>query len=158
MDSLPDDSPQQDRIEFIHVSMGLTILLFTIARIVVRLTNPAPALPSTIAPWERLLSGISHFAFYVLMLALPFTGWVLKSFPPPPISFWGWFNWPKLPYFPDIPEAQGRQMFGQVADIHGEVLVTAMLVLLALHVLGALKHQFDGSPVLWRMLPFMRKQ
>jgi cytochrome b561 len=158
MGSLLEDSPEQDSFEIIHVSLGLTILLFTVARIAVRLTNLPPALPSGIAPWERMLSGVAHFGFYALMLALPCTGWALKSFFPTPIHWWGVVEWPQLPYFGGLSPAQGRPLYNQIETLHGEVLVTAALVLLALHVLGALKHQFDGSPVLWRMLPFMRKR
>ncbi len=157
MGSLPEDSPAQEFVEGIHVSMGLTILLFTLARIVVRLTNPPPALPGGLARWERLLARVSHSAFYVLMLALPFTGWALKSFFPRPLYWWG-VQWPQLPIMGGLPPEQGRTLYEQLEIIHGDVLALAMVMLLALHVGGAVKHQFDGSPVLWRMLPFLRKR
>jgi cytochrome b561 len=108
------------------------------------------------AGWERVLAGVSHFAFYVLMLALPFTGWALKSFFPRPIHWWG-VQWPQLSFMGGMPPEQGRPLYERIENIHGDVLVLAMVVLLALHVGGALKHQFDGSPVMWRMLPFLRK-
>jgi cytochrome b561 len=92
------------------------------------------------------------------MLALPFTGWALKSFFPRPIQLWSVVEWPQLPYFGGLTPDQGRPLYGQLEDFHGDVLAMGMVVLLTLHVAGALKHQFDGSPVLWRMLPFLRKR
>jgi cytochrome b561 len=50
MGSLPEDSPAQGYVEQVHISVGLTILLFTMARIVVRLANPPSALPPGLAP------------------------------------------------------------------------------------------------------------
>jgi len=43
-------------------------------------------------------------------------------------------------------------------DTHTDYLVWLALANLALHVAGALKHQFDGNPVLWRMAPFFRRR
>jgi hypothetical protein len=38
-----------------------------------------------------------------------------------------------------------------LSHIHVYILIWIVLINLALHVAGALKHQFDGHPVLWRM-------
>jgi cytochrome b561 len=78
-EALPDHSPAQAAVQAIHVSLGLTILLLVLVRIGVRLTHPAPPPPSDLAAWERILAQASHILFYVLMLALPLTGWALVS-------------------------------------------------------------------------------
>ncbi|MGA0600124.1 cytochrome b [Caulobacter sp. KR2-114] len=148
---LPDHTPAQEGVESIHISLGLTILLLVLARIAVRLFNPPPPPPPGLARWERLLAGAAHLLFYALMLALPLTGWALVSMGARPISFWG-LPWPHLPGV--------AQMFGspvprpvrhEVSHIHVYILIWVILLNLALHVAGALKHQFDGHPVLWRM-------
>ena len=149
---LPDHSAAQDDIETLHISIGLTTLLFILARIGVRLANRPPPLPSSLAPWERALARFTHVTFYVLMLALPLTGWALVSAKPDAIGFWG-LGWPKLPGLGFLIGAGHRAARHTLQDVHTDYLVWLALANLALHVGGALKHQFDGHPVLWRMLP-----
>ena len=152
-EALPDHSPLQTQIEAIHISLGLTILLLVLVRIAVRLIHPAPPAPAALAAWERVLARASHVLFYLLMLALPLTGWALVSLGTHPIHFWG-LPWPHLPGVGAVfgsptpkPVRQG------LAHIHVYILIWLVVINLALHVAGALKHQFDGHPVLWRMAP-----
>ncbi len=151
---LPDHSPQQKFLVGIHISVGLTLLLLVLVRIGVRLTHRPPPLPTGMPGWERFLSQAVHFVFYVLMLALPFTGWALASGGKNPISFWG-LPWPRLPgvaaLLPDKAAHESLQ------HLHVYVLIWVVVINLALHVAGALKHQFDGRPVLWRMVPFLKR-
>ncbi len=152
---VPDHSPAQDRIQTLHISIGLTTLLLILVRIGVRLFNPPPPLPAGLASWERLLAGASHLLFYLLMLALPLTGWALVSARHEPFAFWG-FYWPDLPGLGFMGGPGNRALRHQLQDIHTDYLVWIALANLFLHVAGALKHQFDGHPVLWRMAPFLK--
>jgi cytochrome b561 len=148
---LPDHSPAQAGILTAHISLGLTILLLVLVRIGVRLTHPAPPLPAAIPQWERLLARGSHVLFYLLMLAMPLTGWALVSLGPRPIKFWG-APWPHLPGVGLLlGSPPPRSVREELAHIHVYILIWIVLINLALHVAGALKHQFDGHPVLWRM-------
>jgi cytochrome b561 len=153
---LPDHSPEQASVRTIHISFGLTILLLVLVRILWRLTHPLPPLPAGLASWERVLARGSHVLFYVLLLALPLTGWAIVSLGNHPIFFWG-MPWPKLPglgaLFGSPPPHDVRE---EVAGIHTDILVWITIATLALHVAGALKHQFDRNPELWRMVPFMK--
>jgi cytochrome b561 len=150
---LPDHSPAQAGVETLHISVGLTILLLVLVRIGVRLTHPAPPLPTGMALWERVLSRASHILFYLLMLVLPLTGWALVSLGAHPIQFWG-LPWPHLPGVGAVLGSPApRPVREQLAHIHVYILIWIVLVNLALHVAGAMKHQFDGHPVLWRMTP-----
>jgi len=155
---LPDHSPAQANIESIHISLGLTILMLVLARIVVRLIYRPPPLPAGLAPWERYLAHTSHLVFYILMLAMPLTGWALVSMGNKPISFWG-LPWPHLPGVAMIFGASPpKPVRHELSHIHVYILIWIVLINLALHVAGALKHQFDGSPVLWRMTPLKPPQ
>lgn len=149
---LPDHTPPQETAEGIHISLGLTILLLVLARIVVRLLNPPPPEPAGLATWERWLAGAVHLLFYVLMLVLPLTGWALVSMGKGPISFWG-LPWPHLPGVAQLfgPPPIPRPVRHEVSHIHVFILIWIVVVSLVLHVAGALKHQFDGHPVIWRM-------
>ena len=150
---LPDHSKAQAAIETLHISLGLTTLLVIAARIALRITHPAPPMAAKLGLWERLLANLSHFTFYLLMLALPLTGWAMVSLKPAAIQFWG-LDWPRMPYLSFLMGPEQRPLRHTLQQIHTTILIYIILANLALHVLGALKHQFDGNPVLWRMLPF----
>jgi cytochrome b561 len=148
---LPDHSPSQAAVESIHISLGLTILVLVVARIALRLANPPPPLPANLPSWERTLAALSHVLFYLLMLALPLTGWALVSLGDRPIHIWG-VPWPHLPGLTAVFGSPApRAVRHELAHIHVYILIWIVLLNLALHVAGALKHQFDGKPVLWRM-------
>ena len=150
-EALPDHTPTQALVEGVHISLGLTILILVLARIVVRLARKPPPLPVGMPAWERILSGASHLLFYLLMLALPLTGWALVSLGARPISFWG-LPWPHLPGVGAVlGDPAPKALRHALSHVHVYILIWIVLLNLALHVAGALKHQFDGRPVLWRM-------
>ena len=147
---VPDHSPQQDQIQSIHISLGITILLLVLVRIAIRIARPPPPVPASIAGWERPLINITHSLFYVLLLVVPLTGWALVSAGTDPISLWG-LPWPRLPGIGFL--AHSKPLRHGLKSIHVYWLIWLVILNLALHVAGALRHQFDGHPVIWRMLP-----
>jgi cytochrome b561 len=147
---VPDHSPQQDQIQDWHVSLGLTILLLVVARIAIRLAVRPPPLRADTPGWERLAINLTHSLFYILLLVLPLTGWMLVSLETDPISWWG-ITWPHLPGLGFM--AHSKPLRHDLKSIHTYWLIWLVVLNLALHVAGALKHQFDGHPVLWRMWP-----
>lgn len=131
-----------------HKAWGMLILALTLARLAWRLTHRPPALASTLRPWERTLAKTTHALFYVLLIGLPLGGWLATSFLGRPIDFFGMFTIPTLP----VP--RNPQTGGAIFDAHATG-GTILLLLIALHILGALKHTFwDKDGNLWRMLPF----
>jgi cytochrome b561 len=148
---LQDHSPAQAQIRTLHISLGLSILLLVLVRIGVRLAHRPPPLPRGMAPWERVLARSSHILFYLLLLILPLTGWTLVSLGSSPIKFWG-LPWPHLPgvgvvFGSPAPKAVRHAL----SHLHVYTLIWVVLITLALHVIGALRHQFDRNAVLWRM-------
>jgi cytochrome b561 len=130
-----------------HKSIGMTILMLAVIRLVWRLMNPTPELASETKPWERVLAHISHFLLYVLIFAQPLTGWLMSSAKNYPVS---WFN---LFQFPDLVQPS-EQLFQQMKDVH-HLLFKVLVGVALLHIAGALKHHFiDKNDVLKRMLPF----
>jgi cytochrome b561 len=69
-----------------------------------------------------------------------------------PLSLWGL----PIPGLPGVP-VHNRAVSNPLKHLHIYWLIWAYLVVLALHLAGAVKHQFDGHPVLWRMVPFLRR-
>jgi cytochrome b561 len=148
----------KSQIEGLHISAGLTILVLTLARIAWALGHKRPPLPSTISTLQRNLATIVQLLFYVLLLAIPLTGWFMESMGTRPVPFFG-LEWPHFPGVDSILAGvtNRRPVKEAIETVHGSRLVWLMIALLILHVVGALKHQFDGSPILWRMAPWMKR-
>lgn len=150
-------TPLHRAVEGFHISLGLTVLVLTLARLAWRLTHVPPTMPSELPRFERQAARGVHVLFYMLMLALPLSGWIMESFGTRPIPFWG-LSWPHFPALAALTSgADTRALKETIEEIHGSPLVWAMIALVVLHIVGALKHQFDGRPVLWRMVPWMRR-
>ena len=140
--------PAKGEVFALHMSLGVTILLLSLARLGWRLSHPAPPLPSHYKAWERILARATHVLFYVVMIGMPLTGWIMTSAGDRPLpELWGVIPWPKLPVGGGLAEpASGFHHRGP----------WIFWTLLALHVAGALKHQLlDRDGTLWRMLPLV---
>lgn len=152
-------SPEAFAIVQLHKSVGITVLLLSLARLGWRLANPPPPLPPTMARWERGLAAITHVGFYVIMIGMPLTGWIMVStsrFNIPTLLY-GVVPWPHLPGLPEL-AAGAKHAWHEVGEIGHDGLIKVFYVLIALHVAGALKHQLFSrdEPVLSRMAPGAR--
>ncbi|NQY13983.1 MAG: cytochrome b/b6 domain-containing protein [Henriciella sp.] len=153
MSDLPDGAPGQYFLYQMHKSVGITILLLTVARIIWRAMNPPPSLPEDMNGLEKTASHLVHLGFYGLMIALPLTGWLYSSVSiklDVPTVLYGVVSWPDVPFVEGL---KTETASGAVNFIHSKLAWVA-LALLALHVAGALKHEFSAEEgVLKRMLP-----
>lgn len=130
----------------LHKSVGITILLLSVARLAWRYIVPRPA-PVPGPKWAMTLSGLVHFGFYFFMIAAPVTGWIMVSTSKIKVEtlLFGTIPWPHLP----VPAS-----WGEPAEFLHHVMPNVAIALLALHVAGALRHQYLlGTPILARMLP-----
>jgi cytochrome b561 len=142
-------SPRKLDLFVWHKSLGLTILLLVALRIAWRLANRPPGPVPGIARWEHRAARTGHALLYLLLLAVPLSGWWISDTSRIPFkAFW-------LVPMPDLLAAD-RDMSQLAATVHG-ILVTALLVLVAVHVLAALRHHFVlHNDTLRRMLPRRR--
>ncbi len=146
------EGPTAREFVTLHKSVGLSILALTLARIGWRLANPAIPLPIETPRWQKLTARATHVLFYVLLIGLPLGGWAASSAGGREIEWFGLFSWPLLPLPLD------RELAGTIMDLH-KAGVKVLYVLLALHVLGALKHHFmDRDNVLRRMIPVIPRR
>ncbi|MDO8800869.1 YceI family protein [Phenylobacterium sp.] len=149
-------TPEAFALIQLHKSVGITILVLSLARLGWRLANPPPPEPETLAPWERWLSQTVHWGLYVLMIGMPITGWIMVSTSKTgiPTVLWGAIPWPHAPGFAAMASA-GREVWNGVAQETHELLGWGFYLLIGLHVAGALKHQLFSrdEPVLARMVP-----
>jgi cytochrome b561 len=131
-----------------HMALGIVILILVLLRLGWRAIHPPPPLSSELKDWERALAKTVHALFYVLLIAMPIAGWVAMSLFGFGVNVFGLFELPALPFAkaPDLGEA--------IFHAH-HIAGMALLVLVAIHVLGSLKHTLiDRDGNLFRMLPF----
>lgn len=138
----------------LHKTIGVTILVLTVARLVWRLVNPPPPVDSSLTPIEQKASHGVHLAFYGLLLALPLTGWAMVSAQRVgAMKLLGGVRWPDFPIITGLPGAV-QDTLADVMDKSHTALVWVMFALLALHILGALKHHYiSKDPTVSRMAP-----
>lgn len=156
------DLPRSDANRFFltqtHKSIGLTILALSLIRVAWRLMNPVPPLPASMSPLTRFAAHATHFLLYFLIIAIPLSGWLLVSSSPLglPTMYFGWFAWPQLPYFSDLPRAAKKIWMREFDTMH-VYLAWSAIVLVTLHVVAALYHHFlRRDVVLARMLPLLK--
>jgi cytochrome b561 len=134
-----------------HKSFGMTVLMLAVLRLLWRLFHRPPELPVGMAPTERMLARGTHVLFYVLLFAMPLTGWMMSSAKNYSVSWFGRFTWPDL-------IAPNERAFDLLKTTH-RTLSWLLLALAILHILAALKHHFwNKDDVLRRMLPFRKSE
>jgi cytochrome b561 len=132
-----------------HGSFGFLVLLLALARLFWRMGHkPPPDVP--MPRWQQIASHATHHLFYVLMIAIPLFG--LLALAPYAVEHSGadtnvvFFNMFSLAFMPNLGEWTG--------EVH-ELLGKLAQILVIIHVIAALKHQFwDKDGLLARMRPF----
>jgi cytochrome b561 len=135
-----------------HKSWGFVIFALALLRLAWRIASPVtPARPEAMPAWQWRVAEVTHRMLYLLMLALPLSGWVMASASPTQdlLSMDNMvFDWFALPD-PWVPGIKGVADAALVAHAGLAVLLA---LLLAGHAGAALKHQFfDRDGVLSRM-------
>ena len=158
LDSFPDGwvRPAIDT----HKSIGITVLGLALLRVLWRLSHKPPAMPRSYPRLERAGAHAAHLLLYGLILGLPISGWIhdsaFKDAAAHPLYLFGLVPWPRIAPIMALDPVTKEHVHSVWFQIHGS-LAYALYGLLALHVLGALKHQFvDGEAELGRMLPWGR--
>lgn len=140
----------------LHKSVGIAILLLSLARLAWRLMNPPPPYPEAMKRWEKGLATTVHVGLYVVMIGMPLTGWLLVSASKLsiPTVLFGVVPWPHIPGLAGLDPA-AKEVWAGIGDVGHDLLAKVLYVLVGLHVAGALKHQFlsKDEPVLAQMAP-----
>jgi cytochrome b561 len=138
----PKGSDLRSAMKWWHASLGLSIFAVAGLRLVVRLF----ARPRSEGPaWQRMISGATHLALYVLMIALPLIGWTMLSADGKPVPFFGL----TLPPIVGPNEALAERL----EEVH-ETIGTLGYWLIGLHAMAGLFHHYVlRDATLSRMLP-----
>lgn len=118
----------------LHKAFGVSLLFWMIARVINRIFTKAP--PAVEMPkWQMLLSQLSHFALYALLIAMPIAGLLMSLYGGRPVDVFGIFQ---IPVF--VTPDRGLARFYN--DWHTDIIWPTILAFTALHIGAALYHQF----------------
>ncbi|HEX8534661.1 MAG TPA: cytochrome b [Allosphingosinicella sp.] len=142
--------PTAASMMYYHKATGFAILALSLGRLAWRLTHRPPAFDPALARWEVTFARTAHWLFYVFMIVIPITGWlVVSSGSGKPTDFFGLFMIPALP----VSRAEDAHELWE--EMH-ELLAWGIIILIALHVLGAAKHHLQGHRhLIGRMGPWL---
>lgn len=160
------EAKDSNALYYWHSSLGLTILLLVIARVIWRIVSPPPPFPPAMSTPARRIARASHVLFYALLVAVPLSGWLASSAEGGKVTFFGIATLPNAfassavasQPAADTGAHEDRRASEQEGDdvweeTH-ETLGNALLIVAILHMLAAFKHHFvDKDDILRRMLP-----
>ncbi len=132
-----------------HKLLGMVILLVVAARLIYRFRNGAPDDEPTLEPWQKLISHLTHWGIYGLLVAVPFLGWLA-------VSFYG----PFAPFGIRLPAlaSENQAVADTLFKVH-KYSAFLLILMVGMHIGAALFHYVirkDG--VLNRMLPALPRR
>jgi cytochrome b561 len=146
MTDMPGITPTKLKYYSWHKWAGVTILGLAMLRLLWRLTHKAPPYPAGMSSWQRSAAHALHALLYVLMFAVPLSGYFYTLSAGYPVVYFGLFELPVL-------IGPNPELKPLLKGLH-YWLNMALAGAVGLHVLAALKHQLiDRDGVLKRMMP-----
>jgi cytochrome b561 len=142
-------SPAKLRLYSWHKWAGVALFLLAFARLAWRATHRPPALPEAMPRPQRMAAALAHHLLYLLMFAVPLSGWLMSS----ALGFQTvWFGLVPIPDLlskdPDL---------GEILKAVHMTLNFLMAAVVLAHAAAAVKHHVvDRDDVLRRMLPARR--
>lgn len=144
MADIPKGTPDRATFFNLHKSIGMVIALVILYRLYIRLKHRPPELPA-MPKWEHIAATASHHLLYICMILIPLSGYIGSNFTKYGVKFFG---------YPLPPWGSENKAIYEVFNTTHIVCANLMLVIVAVHIIAALKHQFiDKDTILARMLP-----
>lgn len=128
----------------VHKAGGVAVLLLTALRLVLRLRHRPPPPPASFGRLPRLVASGTHAALYGLLVCVPLTGWAMQGAAGTPVRLFG-----RLPLPAIAPES--LVAYGVLREAHG-LLTTALLLVVLLHIAGALHDAFVARTGVFRRM------
>ncbi|MDR3099953.1 MAG: cytochrome b [Paraburkholderia sp.] len=146
---VPGITPDKLRYFSWHKWIGVTVFALAVLRMLWRASHATPPLPSGTSAWQRGAAQAVHLLLYVLMIAIPVTGYFYSLAANVPVIYLGLIPLPRI-----IGPDDALKVVFKTVHI---ALNYGLLVLVTVHVAAAVKHQwFDRDRLLSRMLPFLK--
>jgi cytochrome b561 len=146
MVDIPGLTPTKLKYYSWHKWLGVTVLALACARLLWRLFHPAPPHPATMPGWQKKAASASHTLLYLLMLAVPLSGYFYTLALGVPVVYLGLI---------ELPVLIGRDPSLKPAlQLLHYTLNMILLGVVGLHFIAALKHHFiDRDGIFKRILP-----
>ena len=130
---IPEDTEYRNAYYVVHKTIGVTVFLLVIVRLIWNRLSRRPSLDSALTSREEKLAHRAHNTLYFMMLAIPITGFMMTSYHGYETYF---FFWEMQPLWE---QSEIYQVWG---GFHKYLLPYLLYIVLGAHILGALKHQF----------------
>lgn len=146
MVDIPGLTPTKLKYFSWHKWLGVTVFALACLRLLWRLMHPAPPYLDSMPAWQRTAASATHYLLYVLIIAIPLSGYFYSLAAGVPVVYLGIVPLPVL----IGPDPELKTILKQVHYVLNVTLLAAVV----LHVAAALKHHFiDRDDTLKRMLP-----
>lgn len=155
MTGLDNDEPLRFTLTQLHKSLGITVLLLSVVRLLWRFGHRPPAHPRGMPVSQRRASELVHGLLYLCLFLVPISGWILVSVSPLNIEtlLFDVIPWPHLEPFASYPDKE--ILVERYAGYH-ELAGNLLLVLMLGHIGAALKHQFINRDGIMRRMYTLR--
>lgn len=132
----------------VHKVLGGLVFVVFLIRVVNRLTDRGPAMPSTVGRVERLAVVGSELGMYVLLLVQPLLGWAMLSASGVPVVL----GTLQLPGIAPVDAA----LYGLLRNGHS-IVAYALVVIIAAHVSAVLLHTLTLRDGMLRRMSFGKR-
>lgn len=153
MGSLDENDPIRYALTQWHKSFGITVLLLSVLRLLWRFTHKPPPELDSIPGWQQKAASGAHALLYILIIAIPMTGWIMVSASPLNLDtvLFNVIEWPHLPPFASL---ENREEIAHAFHEYHELAANLLILILLAHIGAALKHHWvDKDATLLRMMP-----
>jgi len=127
----PGTSPRRELLE-VHKSLGVTLFLLAILRVMVRVSTAAPPEPASFSPLVRLAARLNHWALYVVLFAMPVTGYMFSAAGGYSLRYFWTFSWPRL--------FAGNRSIEHAGELSHGLLAYLVYAAVALHIAATVWH------------------
>ena len=139
-----------------HKTIGITVLGLALMRLLWRIGHRPPPFSAAIPHWQVVAARTGHVALYVIVLAMPTSGWIYDSAwefaEAVPINVVGLFEMPRIAWVADM-AAEPKKVVDTIAGKVHVGLSYVLYFLVTVHLTAAAKHQwFDRVPTMQRMM------
>jgi superoxide oxidase len=141
-------SEPRELMKAIHFMLGASLLFLVIIRIAARIFSTTPEIVPPLKPQLKIVSKLMHLALYILMIAMPISGWLMLNANGKAVPFFGL----ELP----IVIAENKALGEQLHDLH-EIGATVGYVLIGLHTAAALFHHYVMKNNVLLRMSFLKK-
>jgi len=135
----------------LHKSLGLTLLALVAVRLAWRLFAGAPAPVPGTPGWQARIASATHWAMYLLLFAMPLTGWLFNSASGYPLQWFKRFNLPAI-------AGRNEALADTAIQLHEYGFWLLLLLVLAHAGAAFYHHLFQGDDTLRRMLPALGRR